>query len=393
MDAIGKLHFRSAKDDNGFGNEIETMHVVEGLGDVLGCLRNDTNNFNKRKGVLDAGPGDSSYLQYDARIAEHTCNWIEEHKTDENPWALFVGFVLPHPPTIAPPDLFEYYYKQDLPMPPQWKSDEWPKHKAMDFLREFFQFQEPMDEKIIHRFLAAYYGTCTYVDQQVGKILEALEKEGVADSTRIIFVSDHGEAQGARGVFGKFNMYEESSAIPMLMCGPDIPNGKVVDTPVSLIDCYKTVLESLNMELDSEEEKLPGCSLWSLFDNPSEDRTVFSEYHAVGSKNAMYMLRNLQYKYIYHVGNRPQLFDIKSDPEEKVDLAEDSSYEPTLNFFKKELRKLLDPEAVDRKAKEDQKAKIESAGGESRVRQMGTFDNTPIPGEAPKFFKSASEIQ
>lgn len=384
-DAIGKLHFKSRNDDNGFGTEIETMHVVNGIGDVLGCLRHDPNNFDKRSGALNAGPGDSSYIRYDARNSENACRWIMKHKSGDQPWALFLGFALPHPPTTAPLRWFEYYKQQKLPMPKQWQFDQWPQHEAMVFLRRFFQLDRPLGENAVRRFVAAYYGLCSYVDEQIGKVLSCLQDAGLTDSTRIIFAADHGEAQGARGVFGKFSMYDESCAIPLLMCGPDMPEGKVVETPVSLIDIYPTVLEASNIGADEEERRLPGNSLLPFLSNPTVDRTVFSEYHAVGSHDAIYMLRDLRYKYIYHVGQRPQLFDARNDPEERIDLAKNPSWSRKLADLEFKLRLIANPEDTDRRAKEDQRARIASAGGEAHVRKTGTFDNTPVPGEDPDY--------
>ncbi len=121
VDSIGKLHFRGVEDDNGFTEEVEPLHVVEGVGDILGTIRDDPPRRQKRVGVLNAGPGDSTYLQYDRRNAANACQWLHEHADDEKPWVLFLSFVCPHPPYISPPELFEHYAAMDLPRPPQWQ--------------------------------------------------------------------------------------------------------------------------------------------------------------------------------------------------------------------------------------------------------------------------------
>ena len=391
VDAIGKLHFRSEQDDNGFNNQINTMHMVAGTNSIIQCLRNETGNLDKRTEAANAGSGDTSYLRYDIRNAEDACRWIEEHKNDTQPWALFVGFVTPHPPMIAPPDLFDYYLQQELPLPPQWEESDWPNHPAMDFLRRYFQFQNPINEEGVRRFIAAYYGLCTFTDQQLGKVLEAVDATGLSDSTRIVFTSDHGEDRGARGVFGKFNMHEESCAIPLVMSGPDIPSGKVIETPVSLVDCYPTVMDFFDIERDKEEENMPGTSLMKLLETPNNDRIVFSEYHAIGSNSGIFMLRNMEFKYIYHVDKEPQLFHIPSDPSEILNLSGRPEYKDTLSNFEKELRNLIDPEEIDGRAKSDQMALVEAAGGADKVRRGGTFQNTPIPGEDPEIYKLSAE--
>ena len=93
-------------------------------------------------------------------------------------------------------------------------------------------------KKTVRRVTAAYYGTTTYLDQQIGRVLSALDEFSLTDSTRVLYTSDHGECLGARGIFGKFTLYDEAAAVPMIMAGPDVPEGKVVQTPVSLVDCF-----------------------------------------------------------------------------------------------------------------------------------------------------------
>ncbi len=99
-DSIGKLHFSGRGNDHGFSQEIDPLHVVEGVGDILGSVRDDPPLRNKRPGVLEAGPGDSTYLQYDAQ-RRRACEWLAAHSQDDKPWALFLSFVCPHPPYIA----------------------------------------------------------------------------------------------------------------------------------------------------------------------------------------------------------------------------------------------------------------------------------------------------
>jgi choline-sulfatase len=180
-------------------------------------------------------------------------------------------------------------------------------------------------------------------------------------------------------------MYDESAAVPLILAGPEVPEGRMVNTPVSLVDCFPTVLEAVGADLAPEDADLPGRSLWSVAQEPDADRTVFSEYHAVGSQNAIYMLRSPEYKYINYVNGPPQLFYLETDPGETNDLSASSDHRPVLRDFEKQLHALLDPEATDARAKADQRAQVDALGGEDAVRNRGAFDNSPVPGEAPAF--------
>ena len=387
VDSIGKLHFRSAEDDNGFTQEIEPLHVVDGIGDPASGIRDGSLRRNSRVGVDEAGAADSTYQQYDIRNRDNAICWLHDHADDEKPWVLFLSFVTPHPPFLAPPETYDLYRHEDIALPPQWDEESWPRHPAYEYMRQYFGLDVPFDEATLRRLHAAYYGICTFLDDQIGQVLAAVDGLNLRQKTRIIYTSDHGEHLGARGIVGKFTMYEEASAIPFIMSGPDVPQGKVLDTPISLIDCFPTVLEAVGCPQDEDAETLPGESLWDIAAAPDHDRTVFAEYHAVASANAYYMLRDRRYKYVYHVNAPAQLFDLSADPDEVNDLAAhpDARSQALLAEYEAMLRELLDPEAVDRQAKADQQRRIESLGGREAVIARGAFTNSPVPGEAPQF--------
>lgn len=386
VDSIGKLHFRSQADDNGFTREIEPLHVVEGVGDVLSSIRQDApRRYAQRRNVEQAGPGASSYLQYDVRNADNACAWLAAHAADERPWVLFLSFVCPHPPFIAPPELYNLYPHDAIPLSPQWRPEDWPDHPALARLRAFFHLDEPIPEADLRRTAAAYLGACTHLDNQIGRVMTTLDELQLSQRTRILYTSDHGESMGARGLIGKFTMYEETAGVPLILAGPDTPQGRVVATPVSLLDCPPTILAAVGARPPAPPDDLPGESLWQMAADADRDRTVFSEYHAVGSTHAWYMLRNQRYKYVHYVNEAPQLFDLQTDPHECHDLAAAPASPAVLQQFEAELRCLLDPEATDARAKADQRARVAELGGEAAVRARGAFDNSPTPDEAAHF--------
>jgi len=161
VDSIGKLHFRSNDDDNGFTQEIDPMYVKDGWGDLLHCLRHDPVFRHNRHVVQEAGPGDSSYLRYDARNADNACRWLAHHTNDDKPWALFLSFVCPHPPHIAPEELYNLYPLDEVPPPPQWQHEQWPDHPAINYLHRYFDYDKPFTETELRKLSAAYYGCCT----------------------------------------------------------------------------------------------------------------------------------------------------------------------------------------------------------------------------------------
>ena len=208
-----------------------------------------------------------------------------------------------------------------------------------------------------------------------------MNSAGLADDTRIIYTSDHGENAGARGLWGKSVMYEESTGIPMLIAGPDIAAGQVCETPVSLVDLYPTIIQATGVAEESEEG-LPGSSLFDIAaEDFDQERTVFSQYHASASPTGGFMLRKGKYKFNYYVDYPPELFDLEADPDEKNDLAGNPIFAEVCAQYEAILRKIVDPEDADRKAKDDQNDIVEFHGGREKVLRdkMGIQSYTPAP--------------
>ena len=389
VDSIGKLHYRSHEDKDGFSEKILPLNVVDGVGDLMGALRDEIPvRSGSRSGISAAGPGSSTYLDYDAEIGDRCCQWLEEAARGEKgdkPWVLFASFVCPHPPFIAPQELYDLYPLGDIPLPVQGTLDDRPMHPALQDIRETMQYDEPFTEEEIRRVTAAYYGACTYLDLQIGRLLETLAATGLDQETRIIYTSDHGESMGRRGLWGKFTMYEESVAVPLIVAGKDVPQGETRNDLVTLVDSYPTILEAVGEPLREFERELPGDSLWPLAAGEKMDRLAFSEYHAVGSRGASYMVRRGAHKYIHYVGAPDQLFDLESDPQELNNLVDGPGVAELVEDMKGELRTILDPEAVDQLAKQDQKDLITRYGGRDAILRRGTFVNSPVPGEEPAF--------
>src|SRR5690606_18676501 len=135
-------------------------------------------------------------------------------------------------------------------------------------------------------------------------------------TTHVIYTSDHGDNLGARGVWGKSTLYEESVKVPMIVAGPDV-SPAVCDTPVDLLDLFPTILQLSGLNPQPEMGDRPGRSLLEIAaDKPDAERLILSEYHAAGSNSAGFMLRKGRWKYHYYVGFRPELFDLENDPEE-----------------------------------------------------------------------------
>ena len=387
--SIGKLHFRGRKgDDHGFSEEIVPMHIVDGIGDVKGLVRE---RIPARKGgdkmAHRAGPGESPYTVYDREIAARAQIWLHEQapKWRDRPWVLFVSFVAPHFPLTAPARWFYRYWQQDLPLPKLYAATERPHHPFTDEYARVVDYDRHFGGAAdVKRAIAGYSGLVSSLDENIGDVLRALRDAGLDGETRVLYTSDHGDNVGARGLWGKSTFYEESAGVPLIIAGPDVRAGRVVTTAVSQIDCAPTILEAAGAPAQVGGRRLPGASLFALAEGATPARPVISEYHAIGSVAAAFMLRFGRWKYCHYVAYAPQLFDLDSDPEELVDLAQDKRYAAVVAEGERRLRAVLDPEEVDARAKRRQRELLAEFGGRDAALARGDLGFTPAPGTAPE---------
>lgn len=383
--SIGKLHFRSGQDDNGFSEEILPMHVVGGVGWAVGLLRKDPPPYDAAAELAqDVGRGDSSYTAYDLDIARAAEDWLAAPERKQQPWAAFVSLVSPHYPLTAPEAYYDLYDPECMDLPVAYGPQDRPDHPELRNVARFFDYDAHFDEAKLREAKAAYYGLTSFMDACVGRVLAALEASGQAEDTLVIYVSDHGDMMGDLGFWTKQVMYEASVGVPMILAGPGVPAGKRCRTAASLLDLAPTALEALKVAEATDQAPLPGRSLLALALQPDDPkRAAFSEYHDGGSTTGTFMLRWDRWKYVYYVGYPPQLFDLDADPHELCDRARHGGDEvaAALAEGERRLRAICDPEAVDSRCFADQAAKIEALGGREACLNAYIFNHTPTPGE------------
>jgi choline-sulfatase len=292
-----------------------------------------------------------------------------------------VSYISPHPPFTVPQRLYDLYPEKNMPLPAGFRRGERSEHPATQHLRlmdGMLDMTDRSNESALRRVAAGYFGLITHMDEQVGEVMKAAEDMGLLANTRIAYTSDHGELFGAQGLFGKKSLYEASVGVPLLLCGPGVPQGKVSRQIVSHVDLFPTVVEAAGAMLTEDDHDLHGVSLWAAANGSDATRSGFAEYHAQASKAAAYMLREGAMKLVYHVGMPPQLFNLERDPNELNDLA--AAQPATVSTLERKLRTICDPEAVDASAKADQRKWVEYWGGREKVAGTSQILFTPPPG-------------
>ena len=327
--------------------------------------------------VANNGTGSSSYTDYDLAITAAATDWIAARRNAEQPWAAFVSLVSPHFPLRAPQEFSNLHADADFDLEPQ----QLPDHPEIRNLARFFDYERHFTAETRHAAMAGYFGLTSFLDDCVGEILATLEESGQAEDTVILYLSDHGELLGDKGMWTKQVMYEASAGIPMILAGPGVPDGIVRNTAASIVDVAATALD---VTLNTSDDSAPGLSLRQLAQDPDDaDRTVLCEYHDGGSTTGAFMVRWGDWKYVCYPGMPPQLFNLAEDPSEDHDLGSDVSQRAAAARAEgaSRLAAICDADAMNRQCFADQAARIEALGGIDVCTNAHLFNHTPTPAE------------
>jgi len=379
--SIGKLHYRSADDDIGFSEALLPMYLANnGRGWPQGLQRKPMADFADSVELAEIlGPGETSYTRYVRDITATAVDWLRHRPQRKGmPWVLFVSYICPHFPLSAPRQFYDLYRDVELPQPFDRDDAQRLKHPVINAMRRFWDYADHFDADSERLGLQNYYGLCSFLDDNVAQVLNALETSRQVDNTQIIYTSDHGDMIGNHGIWGKSFMYEDSVGIPMTFSGADI-EASTNPTPVSLTDLASTIELAVGAEIKPASAAWQGRPLQSFIETPEPERVVISEYHDGGSPCGFYMLRKGRWKLVYFAeGNPPLLFDLQQDPGELGNLANDPAYAEALQAVTQELYRILDPEAVNERAFADQARMIESLGGMEKILALPSFNHTPL---------------
>lgn len=276
--------------------------------------------------------------------AETAVNFLNGYNRPE-PFFLKVSFARPHSPYDPPQRFMDKYKDADIPKASVGK---WAEKFAKRNNDKDDIWCGDLGEKQVRSSRQGYYGSISFIDEQIGRILETLEKRGWLEETLIVFTSDHGDMTGDHNLWRKSYPYEASARIPMAMRWPkgmvSTPRGQVIDKTVELRDILPTFLDAANSPVS---RKLDGESLLKLARNPNADwRDAIDLEHGVcySIENNWNGFTDGKTKYIYNAYHgQEQLFDLKKDPGERNDLSSDVTAMSTLKRWRDRMVAHLEP--------------------------------------------------
>jgi arylsulfatase A-like enzyme len=269
-------------------------------------------------------------------VANHSKDFLDEAKSHDAPFFMYVAFNAPHDPRQSPQEFLDRYPLGKVAVPENFLA-QYPHAKAMGCgpdIRDEMLAPFPRTPFAIKTHRREYYALITHLDQMIGRVIEALKASGKADNTWIFLTSDHGLACGQHGLMGKQNLYDHSVRVPFLVAGPGVDAGREIDGPIYLQDVMPTTLELAGV--DRPDHVQFHSLLPMLAGGESPYPSIYGAYLKLQRS-----IRNDRHKLIvYPEAKVMRLYDLQVDPREMNDLASQESSKPILREMFADLQKL-----------------------------------------------------
>ena len=278
---IGRMHAIGPDQLHGYARREIGDHITDWYGGFpysLGVLDKAQRPF--KESLTKSGPGQTSYELLDREVTKNTLAYLDEvgekrRAGDHSPFSLNIGYMLPHQPYVANPDIYEYYAGKIGP--PRLARPDEPEDTYLSWWRQQTGLNEASEVDEI-RARTAYYALVDTLDRMIGKIIAKLDEHKLLENTLIIYASDHGDQLGERDLWWKQTFYDESAKVPLIMSWPGrLPKGERREHVVNLVDVAATVVEAGG---SGPLPDIDGKSLLSVADGTATDwhDETFSEY-------------------------------------------------------------------------------------------------------------------
>lgn len=364
---IGKMHFIGHDQHHGFDERLALdTDYSKGHDPLLYALAYDwdspsAGNPNSPQMMGEsylAGPTSDAYRERfrrelhderDERIHTEALAYLARDHDD--PYLAIVSYHAPHNPFWAPDDLVARFDGAHSRLTPEIV----PANGVMDRWLDDFHYagdvrERLMDAENLRWMHATVYAMLHELDRRVGELLRAVPRP---DRTVVVFLSDHGDMLGDRGMLQKRTFYERSVRVPLIVSGSGIVEGVACPTPVSLVDLLPTLAGLVGAPLPPD---LDGADLGPALAGGHVPRhPVVSEYHGEGVHAPCFLLRDGDLKYVLVHGHEEHLYDLASDPGERRDLAGALEHAGTATRLRAQLLEIVDPDEVERRARASQR--------------------------------------
>jgi choline-sulfatase len=273
---------------------------------------------------------------FESFVARETVRFLRQHGRQQ-PFFAISSCLKPHDPFLPAARFAALFRPEDIQLPPTWGKVDLSRvpREVRNAIERDAPTPELSDPANARRRIAMYYANLAQMDDAMGKVLGALRELDLERDTIVVYTSDHGEMLGEHGLWNKFQFYEGSCGVPLIVRAPGVTAEEArCPAPVSLVDLLPTLAELAGVPVP----KLDGASLAPQLRNPGEatGRPVFSEYN-LRTPRAKYMIRRGDLKYTFWVNDMPELYDLRTDPQEMRNLALEPAYRSQADALRNEL--------------------------------------------------------
>ena len=278
--------------------------------------------------------------EYAVTMLESMC---EQNRKDDTPFFLFLSFWGPHGPYLVPEPYASMYKPNDIELWPSFRENLSGKPAVQDRFRRRLSHHPWASDEAWRDRIAKYFGFCSFIDNEIGRLLAVLEDRGLAQETAVLFSTDHGDMTGSHGGFmdkGPF-MYEETYHIPLIMRIPGlVPRENRIGQFVSNMDLGSTALDIAGLPVPEEHQGRSLLPLINAPDSPWRD-DIMCEFHGHRFLYSQRMLRFGDYKYIFNPPDIDELYDLVKDPHELVNVINEPNYSETLQEGRQRLQQWM----------------------------------------------------
>ncbi len=347
----GKMHFIGPDQFHGFEKRLTADLYPADFAWVPNWANEGKRDTNDDRAVRIAGICERSVqIDYDEEVTFRAVQHIYDmaRSSDERPFFLQVSYTHPHEPYLCRKEFWDLYEGKEIPMPKvSALSEQAHDPHSVRLLKDFGMLGIRFKDEDVSRAIRAYYGSISYLDSLISRVLDALSATGAAENTVVVFTSDHGEMLGERGMWFKKHFFEKALRVPLIVKAPWIAAQRVSEL-TSLVDLLPTFGSLAGSP--APVEPLEGIDLMDLLDkgNPPPQRPVYAEYLAEATPAPIFMIRRQNHKFISSSHDGIMLFDLAADPDELTNLATSEVHQPLVEAFCEEVRiKWNETELVD----------------------------------------------
>jgi len=346
----GKMHFCGPDQLHGYEERLTSDIYPADYGWAVNWDEPDVRAswYHNMSSVLQAGPCvRSNQLDFDEEVVFKARQYLYDHvrMTPDQPFCLTVSMTHPHDPYTIGREYWDRYEGVDIPMPRQHIEQSEQDPHSQRLLKVIDLWDKPLPEDKIRDARRAYFGACSYIDDNIGKLLRTLEECGLADDTLIVFSGDHGDMLGERGLWYKMHWFEMSARVPLLVHAPQRFTAHRVSQSVSTLDLLPTLVELAGGQVEQGLE-LEGHSLLPHLQGKGGHDEVLGEYMAEGTVSPLMMIRRGPWKFVYSEQDPLLLFNLDNDPLERQNLAECGEHKGILAGFLADARERWDIPAI-----------------------------------------------